>query len=458
MARIDTLANFLTDVAEAIRTKEGTTETITASEFDTRISNLSGGEDLTEELNTYGSELEEQNVTLDDIAKALRVKGSGSSANTPNIFMQEEEPETKEGLWLQTDKEYDYIDITKIVGNDQWDYEQKTNLGDGLLYGASVRIGNYVYLMGGDKATKAMNVYNLTTNTYEKKADIPMGMSYCPAVAQGNNIYLSQSTYFYKYDIATNTYTSLNTRGITNFGSKLETGDSDTIYSFGGEAGAATMYKYTISTNTWTKMANMPMEIIYSTTIKIGTDIYLFSVRKDNMQTFLQDIYKFDITNETFSVAGTCPGTVGTAKNQPCQALQEDNENLIILTYGKEAYRWNFVKNTWKKLPDTTEQYRNACSTIYDNNIVLFGGEINAKQVVYLTLSEADFRDKTVLIDCARDGFENGFRLFNIDDSKILQNVNTYYLNDVGYYENNDTITNIPTYIGDGTQWVKFKN
>jgi hypothetical protein len=43
MARTDTLGNFLTDVAKAIRTKEGTTETIPASEFDTRISNLSGG-------------------------------------------------------------------------------------------------------------------------------------------------------------------------------------------------------------------------------------------------------------------------------------------------------------------------------------------------------------------------------------------------------------------------------
>lgn len=43
MARTDTLGNFLTDVAEAIRAKEGTTEPIVASEFDTRISNLSGG-------------------------------------------------------------------------------------------------------------------------------------------------------------------------------------------------------------------------------------------------------------------------------------------------------------------------------------------------------------------------------------------------------------------------------
>lgn len=43
MARTDTLGNFVTDVAEAIRTKEGTTEKIPVSEFDTRITNLPSG-------------------------------------------------------------------------------------------------------------------------------------------------------------------------------------------------------------------------------------------------------------------------------------------------------------------------------------------------------------------------------------------------------------------------------
>jgi len=51
MARTDTLGNFLTDVADAIREKKGTSETIQASEFDTEIANLpSGGEDVGEYL------------------------------------------------------------------------------------------------------------------------------------------------------------------------------------------------------------------------------------------------------------------------------------------------------------------------------------------------------------------------------------------------------------------------
>lgn len=43
MARTDTLPHFLTDVADAIRTAEGSSETITASDFDTKIQALSGG-------------------------------------------------------------------------------------------------------------------------------------------------------------------------------------------------------------------------------------------------------------------------------------------------------------------------------------------------------------------------------------------------------------------------------
>jgi hypothetical protein len=43
MARTNTLGNFLTDVAGAIRTAEGSSETIQASDFDTRIEALSGG-------------------------------------------------------------------------------------------------------------------------------------------------------------------------------------------------------------------------------------------------------------------------------------------------------------------------------------------------------------------------------------------------------------------------------
>ena len=46
MARIDTLSNFLTDVADSIREKTGNTEPIACEDFDTEIESISGGSSI----------------------------------------------------------------------------------------------------------------------------------------------------------------------------------------------------------------------------------------------------------------------------------------------------------------------------------------------------------------------------------------------------------------------------
>ena len=51
MARTDNLNNFLTDVADSIREKKGTTELIPASEFDTEIDSISSGVDINDYFN-----------------------------------------------------------------------------------------------------------------------------------------------------------------------------------------------------------------------------------------------------------------------------------------------------------------------------------------------------------------------------------------------------------------------
>jgi len=51
MARTDTLGHFLTDVADAIREKSGTSEAIQASSFDTAIANIPSGGDASEYFN-----------------------------------------------------------------------------------------------------------------------------------------------------------------------------------------------------------------------------------------------------------------------------------------------------------------------------------------------------------------------------------------------------------------------
>ena len=69
MARIDTLGNFLTDVAAAIRAKKGTTDTILASNFDTEITSIEGGSKYAPRYisfqNYKGTELDSELANLD---------------------------------------------------------------------------------------------------------------------------------------------------------------------------------------------------------------------------------------------------------------------------------------------------------------------------------------------------------------------------------------------------------
>lgn len=66
MARTDTLENFLTDVADAIRSKKGTSGTISASSFDTEIESITGGgTEISLQEKTITPTTSSQNVTAD---------------------------------------------------------------------------------------------------------------------------------------------------------------------------------------------------------------------------------------------------------------------------------------------------------------------------------------------------------------------------------------------------------
>ncbi len=89
MARTDNLSNFLTDVADAIRAKKGTSETINASDFDTEIENLpSAGGDLDEYINTTISEDTAYNNTFTDrfIIKPLEININSNVTSLASAF------------------------------------------------------------------------------------------------------------------------------------------------------------------------------------------------------------------------------------------------------------------------------------------------------------------------------------------------------------------------------------
>ena len=93
MARTDNLKVFLTDVADAIRTKKGTTELIPANTFDTEIESISGGK-------------EEQ-------SKSVTITQNGSSTVTPDAGKVLSSVEIGVNIPVKSEQEKN-INITKF--------------------------------------------------------------------------------------------------------------------------------------------------------------------------------------------------------------------------------------------------------------------------------------------------------------------------------------------------------
>lgn len=72
----------LTNIANAIRSKKGTSAKYKPNQMASAIESISGSEDLTNEFNTYETHLTEQETTIEDIVSALQNKASGGGGTT----------------------------------------------------------------------------------------------------------------------------------------------------------------------------------------------------------------------------------------------------------------------------------------------------------------------------------------------------------------------------------------
>ena len=130
MARINTLGNFLTDVADAIREKKGTTDTILASNFDTEIASIEGGGDINEYLsdtitsgnNSLGGWIN----TIKKMRSPLTVKGTSAEYMFYNYKLNELPQLDTSNV---TDMNHMFTLCTNLTIIPQLDTSNVTNMG-----------------------------------------------------------------------------------------------------------------------------------------------------------------------------------------------------------------------------------------------------------------------------------------------------------------------------------------
>lgn len=394
----------------------------------------------------------ENNLTEDNIRKNVSIFGiEGKFAGASlNIFLQENEPEKKEGLWLQASElvcENIVVD-EKLRYKQVWEDEDYSISEVDITNGTIAVDGTNIYIFSGTKAY----AYDTVSNTYtSKKAPsyvvgsdskafyydgyvyillrgylqkYNLKLAYTTLVnppystASGNAAMVGQNIFILQggtsggvcvYDVITQSYETYDLPDLVEIGwtDPVITSVGDDVYIFGGNASAENKYKYAykfnMTTRTYTRLSDVPYDVVCGTACVNGTDIY-----------------------------------VGLGTNNPNIILKYDT---LTGTYSEE----NAILST------SYAEFANVDGTLYH----LQSNKVRRK----LSFIDNDlYSDNTVILIKDRNGYE----IELVDTKAFMANIEgkiTTCISDALHYtKDNGLNPTVPTYYGNGTEWVKFKN
>ena len=386
----------------------------------------------------------------------------GSSEISLNVFMQENEPTEKNGIWLQSSKTYNKICVdTDIIANEVWEDVSSYNdiptsmFANGFFGYSGVSKGNDVYMFYANEAAK----FNLINKSYTKLKVPPFSISSSVCCFFGNYIYLFGSaaagTYYKKvcrYNILTNSYESLPDAPFDycRGGVILDTN----VYLFEGYS-STSVYKYDINTGEYSELRNIPKDFSRGSVVAINGMIYLFGCKTDS--TYSKNVYKYNPKSNTYTQLKDLP----MSSSYGCAISSSNDLDAYIFvgaysgsTPSPYVYKYNSLTDTYSRLANIPINFASGLGVkVNEEKILLFGGTDYKNKIRSMNLLVKEYNDNSILISQGLGDFNT--KLINTD---TLGNLN-YYFHDVWHYtRENGLDKTIPTYYGNGTEWVKFKN
>ena len=161
MARTDNLKVFLTDVADAIRTKKGTTELIPANTFDTEIESISGGK-------------EEQSKSVTIIQNGTQTVTPDENKTLSSVEITTNVPQKPEQTKSVTITQNRTQTVTPDEGKVLSSVEITTNVPQKPQQSKSVTITQNGSSIVTPDEGKALSSVNITTNVIEAPTTFPL--------------------------------------------------------------------------------------------------------------------------------------------------------------------------------------------------------------------------------------------------------------------------------------------
>lgn len=426
-----------------------------------------GGEDLTEELTDYDTSLTTQETSIQDIIKALEGKAAGGGGgNQFNIFIQEDEPEVKEGIWFQEKIEVSpEVNIVETVADADIKWTTTTaSIPYSVNLGVVGSYNGYAYLIGGGASSyrKYVHKINLATMEITRLTDAPSTFGDSSYATIGKYIYIfgggettTSKKQAYKYDMTNNTFTAL-----TSLSKELVNGCAvaagTDIYLLGSNSQSNMNIKYDTINNTYQTMSNIPSSGKYARACLKNNNIYIFG-GYSGYSSPERRAYKYNISDDTYTTLSNAPVSMF---NHLCI-----NYNNTIFLIGNEqsglttnVYVYDSDNNTYSSKGSLPFGLWNSSITIENDKVYTFGGSggTSSKAILEGEFLSPSFGLESGVIICPGtpgSGIATQLCAAQINGGRLLNYLTSTYI-----VQNNATVQKVPTYYGNGTEWIKFIN
>lgn len=259
------------------------------------------------------------------------------------------------------------------IAQNQW--EEKANLPDLVYEGASCTTdGANIYCLRGTYSTDFW-MYNPSTNTWISKTSTPSSIGYgAGLVYYDGNLYALRgynSTTMYRYNISDNTWYTTTTGGSSLAAIPTSMRENRTITIRNDEIfvlqgyNTTNFYKYNITSNTWSTLTSTPQTNRYVGCVYNDADDIIYVFRGNGTY----DFWKYDPDTNIFAGPADLPNSPGSGAD-----LIYHN-GYLYHPRGRGStnfYRFNIASNSWETLANLPNSLNDDTKGVKAGNYLYF--------------------------------------------------------------------------------------
>ena len=416
-------------------------------------------------------------ATFAVMAANVRAIESGGGIGL-NIFTQETEPETKEGIWIQTANPHQsaVVGSTKYENSVGYDGVEWEKLYDGSFpygYPSGYRVplvvfDNKIYQLNAYNTDPTLiNIYDINTGSWTQTfctiGGYPRGgsISYSAAVVYKNEIHIlggvyrgtdtSYSKYHYKYDGTS--WSNVSTLPYIFSGGCAIVYHNE-IHILGSRDGSYSTQHYKYDGKSWSKVSTLPYGFYFGSAVVYNDEIHILGTANSSYSKYH---YKYD---------GTSWSKVSTLPYNFCDGSAVVYHNEIHILGGRKSpeskYHYKFDGTSWESVTTLPYQFCDGGAVVYNDEIHIVNSSTSPYQFHYR------IRGKSAIESCNGTKiaiYQNPSNAAGVYATNFISGVpitgeNNKFpsgFDDVYYIDDSGNVEESPTYYGNGTQWIKLK-